>query len=144
MQVVELGFSAIAALAKAWETAEPDEDEDRGRIFLKWKMGCTAIASKYAELLQQAWLVPFQEGVLPVKPSPSCLSDASFLLAPILRHTQSLAEVVSMRIDSLLRVWANLVADWSAWDEHKDESVFDCIDELIDLQVSLNPNIPST
>ncbi|KAG0569597.1 hypothetical protein KC19_6G101400 [Ceratodon purpureus] len=133
-QVVELGFSAIAALAKAWETAEPDEDEDRGKIFLKWKLGCTTIASKYAELLQQAWLAPLQEGTLPVKPSPSCLSDASVLLAAILRHTQSLAEVVAMRIEPLLRVWANLVADWSAWEEREDESVFDSIDELIALQ----------
>lgn len=80
-----------------------------------------------------------QEGTLPVKPPPSCLSDASVLLAAILRFAQSSAEVERMRIEPLLRVWANLVADWSAWGEHEDEFVFDCVDELIDLQVSWFP-----
>jgi len=60
MQVVELGFSAMAALAKAWETADPDQGEDRGKGFLKWKIGCAALATTFAELLQQAWLVPLQ------------------------------------------------------------------------------------
>lgn len=74
---------------------------------------------------------------LPVKPSPSCLSDASVLVAAILRYAQSAAEVQRMRIEPLLRVWANFIADWSAWGEHEDKAVFDCIDELIELQVLL-------
>lgn len=63
---MELGFSAIAALAKAWESAEPEGDAQESnsnkgnKVFLKWKLGCTAVANTFAELLQQAWLLPLQ------------------------------------------------------------------------------------
>jgi len=56
-------------------------------------------------------------------------------VAAILRYTQNVAEVDRMKLAPVLCVWANLVADWSAWSERDDQSVFDCIDELVALQV---------
>lgn len=43
-----------------------------------------------------------------------------------------------MKIEALLQVWANLVADWNAWEEEEDESVFDSIEEAVALQVWSN------
>jgi len=40
-----------------------------------------------------------------------------------------------MKIEALLQVWANLVADWIAWEEEEDEPVFDSIEEGVALQV---------
>lgn len=74
-----------------------------------------------------------------MQPAPSCLSDASLLLAAILRCGQTVAEVERMRLESLIQVWANLVQDWSAWGDGEVDSVFDCIDELINLQVRAHP-----
>ncbi|XP_024375582.1 uncharacterized protein [Physcomitrium patens] len=133
-QVAELGFSAIAALAKAWEAALSDKDKSKGKDSDKWMVGCATVANVFSELLQRAWLVPLQEGAMPVKPQALCLSDASVLLKVILRYGQSSADVVEMKMESLVRVWANLVAASNGWDAHGDEPVFDCIDELIALQ----------
>lgn len=60
MQVVELGFTAVASLAQTWDGAEPDEDEDGGKALTSWKMGCETVAFTLAELLQRAWLTPVQ------------------------------------------------------------------------------------
>ena len=60
VQMVELGFSAVASLAQTWDSAEPDEDEDGGKALASWKIGCASVAYTFAELLQRAWLVPVQ------------------------------------------------------------------------------------
>lgn len=60
------------------------------------------------------------------------------LLAAILRYTQDSTAAASMKIEALLQVWANLVADWNAWEEREDESVFDSIEEAVALQVRSN------
>lgn len=68
-------------------------------------------------------------------PPPSCLSDASVLLATILRYTLDSATATSLKVEFLLYVWANLITDWNAWEEEEDESVFDAIEETVSLQV---------
>nr|PNR26439.1 hypothetical protein PHYPA_031014 [Physcomitrium patens] len=134
-QVVELGFTAVASLAQTWDGAEPDEDEDGGKALTSWKMGCETVAFTLAELLQRAWLTPVQDGCSPQSTPPSsCLSDASVLLAAILRYTRDSTSAATMKIEALLHVWANLVADWNAWEEEEDESVFDSIEEAVALQ----------
>lgn len=60
VQMVELGFTAVASLAQTWDSAEPDEDEDGGKALANWKSGCEALANTFAELLQRAWLTPTQ------------------------------------------------------------------------------------
>lgn len=80
-----------------------------------------------------------QDGCSPQSTPPSsCLSDASVLLAAILRYTRDSTSAATMKIEALLHVWANLVADWNAWEEEEDESVFDSIEEAVALQVCLN------
>lgn len=58
--MVELGFAAVASLAQTWDSAEPDEDEDKGNAIASWKAGCATVAVTFSELLQRAWLAPLQ------------------------------------------------------------------------------------
>lgn len=60
LQMVELGFSAVASLAQTWDSAEPDEDEDGGKALTNWKIGCATVANTFSELLQRAWLTPLE------------------------------------------------------------------------------------
>lgn len=66
LQVAELGFSAIAALAKAWEAALSDKDKSKGKDSDKWMVGCATVANVFSELLQRAWLVPLQVSMKPL------------------------------------------------------------------------------
>jgi hypothetical protein len=69
---------------------------------------------KILPLLVLSRALAIQDGCCaPVTPPPSCL-------------------------EALLQVWANLVADWNAWEEEEDESVFDSIEEAVALQVRSN------
>lgn len=72
----------------------------------------------------------------PPAPPPSCLSDASVLLATLLRYTPDESTVVNLKVEVLLHVWAHLIADWNAWVEEEDESVFDMIEEAVAFQVN--------
>jgi hypothetical protein len=54
VQMVELGFAAVASLAQTWDSAEPDEDKDGGKAIASWKMGCATVAITFSELLQRA------------------------------------------------------------------------------------------
>jgi hypothetical protein len=70
-------------------------------------------------------------------PLSSCLSNASVLLATILRCTPDADVTVNMSVEPLLLVWANLVANWTVWADEEDEFVFDAIQEAIALQVCI-------
>ncbi len=70
-------------------------------------------------------------------PLSSCLSNASVLLATILRCTPDADVTVNMSVELLLLVWANLVANWTVWADEEDEFVFDAIQEAIALQVCI-------
>jgi hypothetical protein len=54
---------------------------------------------------------------------PSCLSDASVLLAATLRYMPDSTAATTMKEEPLLQVWANLVADWNAWEDEEGEAV---------------------
>ncbi|CAM6082528.1 unnamed protein product [Calypogeia fissa] len=131
-QMVELGFSAVASLAQTWDSAEPEEDEDGGKALGNWKAGCITVASTFAELLQRAWLPTSIDGsVVVAAPPPSCLNDASVLLAAVLRYTPDSAVGARLKVEPLLQVWANLISEWNAWEEEEDESVFEAIEEAV-------------
>ncbi|KAJ7567515.1 hypothetical protein O6H91_02G151300 [Diphasiastrum complanatum] len=133
-QVVELGFSAVASLAQAWDNAEPDESEDGGKSLRDWRATCTTVAKMFSELLQQCWLSPAQNGApSEVLPPPSCLNHTSIILCTILKYTSNPDDVPRMKIEQLLQVWADLVADWNAWEEEEDGAVFDAIVEALNL-----------
>ena len=42
--------------------------------------------------------------------------------------------ILELKIPELLLVWAELIADWHAWEESEDMSIFDCIQEVVSLQ----------
>lgn len=138
-QVVELGFSALAAMARCWESAEPGEN-DNGCISPKdWKDGCFSVASAFSHVLQQAWLSHMKEGVVSeLLPPPSCLNEASVLLCLVLKYAHEPQVVTNLKVESVLQVWADLIAEWSAWEEEEDLAVFEAIEEAI----ALNEKIP--
>lgn len=41
--------------------------------------------------------------------------------------------ITEFKLSELLSVWADVIADWHAWEESEDLSVFDCIKEAINL-----------
>lgn len=41
--------------------------------------------------------------------------------------------IQELKVMELLSVWADLVAEWHAWEESEDLSIFDCIKEVINL-----------
>lgn len=131
-QVVELAFSALVAMAHCWDGAEPDEN-DNGSISLDdWKSGCVSVADTFSDLLQQAWLSHVQEGIIcEVLPPPSCLNEASVLICSILKYANEPESVIRHKIEALLQVWADLIAEWSAWEEDEDLAVFEAIQEAI-------------
>lgn len=66
--------------------------------------------------------------------TPSCIDDASMLLRSIILSVTGSNEIQELKISDLLFVWTDLIADWHAWEESEDMSVFDCIQEVVDLQ----------
>ncbi|KAF9592182.1 hypothetical protein IFM89_012676 [Coptis chinensis] len=131
-QVVERGFSALATMTQTWEGSAPEEDEENETR----ETGSSTIARACSALLRQAWLRPEQtmEGDISDGLHPaSCLNDASILLQSIMQFVTEAKEVSEMKLSELLTVWASLIADWHAWEELEDLSIFDCIKEVVHL-----------
>lgn len=68
-----------------------------------------------------------------VSPNPSCLDDLSTLLQSIMLSVSGSIAIQQLKLSELLLVWADLIADWHAWEELEDLSVFDCIKEVVSL-----------
>ena len=51
-QVVELGFSKLVAMAHYWDSAEPDENENRSISLEDLKSSCVSVADTFFDLLQ--------------------------------------------------------------------------------------------
>lgn len=64
---------------------------------------------------------------------PSCIDDSSTLLLSILSSVTGSNVLLELKVSELLLVWADLIADWHAWEESEDLSVFDCIKEVVNL-----------
>lgn len=133
-QVVEKGFSALAAMSQILEGSEPEESEENEESE-KLRSDWATIARAFSVLLSQAWLPPVQtmeeEEASDLLPAPSCINDASILLRSIMRSVTEANEVLDLKVAELLTVWANLIADWHAWEELEDLSIFDCIKEAV-------------
>ncbi|EXB80274.1 hypothetical protein L484_025130 [Morus notabilis] len=139
-QMVEKGFGALAVMAQSWENFL-SEDREQNESSEKWASGRAAVGRAFSVLLQQAWLSPMHPlcGVdQEVEGSnPSCIDDASTLLRSTMLSVTESNEIQELKISELLLVWADMVADWHAWEESEDMSVFDCIQEVVDLQKKL-------
>ncbi|KAL6190783.1 hypothetical protein ACLB2K_037177 [Fragaria x ananassa] len=134
-QMVESGFAALAVMAQIWENdmSEDLEENESNHNFLS---GQATIGRAFSDLLQRAWLAPMHRSdqedntLLP----PSCLDSASTLLRSIMLSVTGSNVILELKVLELLLVWADLIADWHAWEESEDMSVFECIKEVVNLQ----------
>ncbi|KAJ8623513.1 hypothetical protein MRB53_032042 [Persea americana] len=134
-QVVEKGFTALATIAQTWEDSIQDgikENESSS----EWTSGWATISQTFSGLLQQAWLAPVQlmEGEESNSlPPTSCINEASALLGCIMRYITETDATSDMKMAELLVIWAELIADWHAWEEMEDLAVFDSIQDVVNL-----------
>uniref|UniRef100_A0A5B7BY10 Importin N-terminal domain-containing protein n=1 Tax=Davidia involucrata TaxID=16924 RepID=A0A5B7BY10_DAVIN len=134
-QMVERGFAALAVMAQCWEDSVPEEVEQNESSEM-WLSGQATIARAFSDILQQAWLTPVQamEGdVATSLPPPSCIDDSSALLRFIMQGITESNGVLKLKLSELVVVWADLIADWHAWEETEDLSIFNCIKEVVSL-----------
>ncbi|BFG14847.1 hypothetical protein CerSpe_011210 [Prunus speciosa] len=133
-QMVEKGFETLAVMDQSWETFTGEESEEN-ESSEKWASGRVTIARAFSALLQQAWLTPMhslgQEGE--ALPPASCLDSASRLLQSIMLSVTESNVLLELKVSELLLVWAYLIADWHAWEESEDMSVFECITGVVSL-----------
>ncbi|KAJ0980544.1 hypothetical protein J5N97_008799 [Dioscorea zingiberensis] len=131
-QVVERGFAALVVMAQTWDESSDEFRQHENR----WKSGCATIAKTFSCLLQQAWItqtLQMETATASTSPSPSCVNDASALLGFVMRFIVTTNEVSELKITELLAVWAELIAEWHAWEEMEDLAIFNCVREAIDL-----------
>ncbi|XP_062143385.1 importin beta-like SAD2 homolog isoform X2 [Alnus glutinosa] len=131
-QVVEQGFAALAVMAQSWENFMPEELE-QNELSEKWASGRATVGRAFSALLQQAWLSPVHQLEGEASPPPSCIEDASTLLLSVMLSVTGSNVLLELKVSELLLVWADLIADWHAWEETEDLSVFNCIKEVVNL-----------
>ncbi|GAV71639.1 hypothetical protein CFOL_v3_15129 [Cephalotus follicularis] len=130
-QVVEKGFASLAVMAQSWQIFMLEEVE-KIESSEKWAVGQAAIAKSFSALLQQAWLSsnPLE---CEVSPPTSCIDNSSTLLQSIMLSVTGTKDILELKVAELLMVWADLIAEWHAWEESEDLSLFDCIKEVVSL-----------
>ncbi|XP_010270925.1 PREDICTED: importin beta-like SAD2 homolog isoform X1 [Nelumbo nucifera] len=133
-QVVERGFTALATMAQIWEDSVPEETK-QNESGEKWSSGWKNMAGAFSVLLQQAWIRPVQpmEDISHTTSLPSCIDGASKLLLSILRSVSEAGMISELKISELLVAWADVIADWHAWEDVEDLSIFECIKEVVSL-----------
>lgn len=73
------------------------------------------------------------EEASPLLPPPSCIDDSSALLRFIMQSITTSNELLKVKLSELLLVWADLIANWHAWEETEDLSIFNCIKDIVSL-----------
>ncbi|XP_050216139.1 importin beta-like SAD2 homolog isoform X2 [Mercurialis annua] len=135
-QVLEKGFAALAVMAQSWENAVPEDSEQIGSSSKgKWVSGQATIGIALSALLQQTWLMPMQpvDQNDQVSPTPTCMDDLSTLLRSVIVSVTGSDVMLQLKLSELILAWADLIADWHAWEESEDLSIFDCIREVVNL-----------
>ncbi|KAK7264768.1 hypothetical protein RJT34_32378 [Clitoria ternatea] len=133
-QVVERAIAALAVMGQTWEDSRPEESEsDESRE--KWTAGQVTIGRAFAALLQQTWLTPLSTLDQQEQHSPpsSCIEDLSTLLQSVMLSIDGSHMIQELKVSELLSVWADMIAEWHAWEESEDLSIFDVIKEIVDL-----------
>ncbi|KAK2358448.1 ARM repeat superfamily protein [Trifolium repens] len=138
-QVVERGIAALAVMGQTWEDSRPEVSESESNDFQeKWAADQKAIGRAFAALLQQVWLTPLStqdqqdQNVL----TSSCIEDLSTLLRSVMLSIDGNQLVQEFKVTELLSVWAEMIAEWHAWEESEDLSIFDVIKEIVNLDRS--------
>ncbi|KAJ1403033.1 Importin-beta, N-terminal domain [Sesbania bispinosa] len=112
-QVVERAVAALAVMGQTWENSKPEESESNDSRE-KWAAGQVTMGRAFAALLHQAWLT-----------SPCTLS--------VILSIDGNHMVQELKVSELLSVWAEMIAEWHAWEESEDLSIFDVIKEIVNL-----------
>ncbi|KAJ3687433.1 hypothetical protein LUZ61_016597 [Rhynchospora tenuis] len=129
-QVVEKGVACLVVLVQTWVVSIPDGS----------KQHMKDIALVLSNLLRQAWLTPVGRMEEAVIPPPSAINDASMLLGLIIQFTDSPGEANEFKIKELLTAFADIIADYHAWEEMEDQGIFNTIKEAIYLGNKINLN----
>ncbi|TKY54297.1 Importin beta SAD [Spatholobus suberectus] len=133
-QVVERAIAALAVMGQTWENSRSEESES-DKSHEKGAMGQVAIGRAFSLLLQQAWLTPLctldQEDQH--SPPSSCIEDLSTLLHSVLLSIDGNHMIQELKVSELLSVWAEMIAEWHAWEESEDLSIFEVIKEIVNL-----------
>lgn len=136
-QVVERGFAALAVMAHCWEDSVPEEQNGSGE---EWASGQVTTARAFSALLQHSWLSHANPMEDEASPPPSCIDDSSMLLRFIMQSVNDNNMILELKVSELLSVWSNLIADWHAWEESEDLTIFDCMKEIVNLHTKFGLN----
>lgn len=139
-EIVVRGFEALAAMVQSWDDCTSEENE-QNESSEKQLSGWHTVARAFSHLLQWAWLTPLQplefniceDQVSPSLVLSSCLEYSSTLLRFVMRSITKISMLLELKVSELLVVWAELIADWDAWEEKEDLSIFECIKEVVNL-----------
>lgn len=66
-------------------------------------------------------------------PPSSCIEDFSTLLQSVMLSINGNHMIQELQVSELLSVWADMIAEWHAWEESEDLSIFDVIKEVVNL-----------
>ncbi|CAN4112732.1 unnamed protein product [Withania somnifera] len=133
-QMVEQCFATLAVMAQCWEDSASEENEQDGSSQL-WLSGQATMMRAFSDLLQHAWLrsAPLEREVAFSVPPSSCIDDCSTLLGFILQGITQSDDILKLNVSELMLIWSYLIANWHAWEEIGDLSVFKCINKAISL-----------
>ncbi|CBI25943.3 unnamed protein product, partial [Vitis vinifera] len=134
-QMVERGFAALAVMGQSWGESMPEEVE-LSESRETWLSVQATLAKAFSSLLQQAWITavqPMEGAISDLEASPSCIDDSSALLRSIMRSITTYNELLELKVAELLVAWADSIANWHAWEEMEDLSIFECIKEVVNL-----------
>ncbi|CAK8563851.1 unnamed protein product [Lathyrus sativus] len=135
-QVVERGIATLAVMGQTWEDSRPEvSDSESNDLQEKWAADQAAIGRAFAALLQQVWLTPLstQDQQNQNSLTSSCIEDLSTLLRSVMLSIDSSHLIQELKVSELLPVWAEMIAEWHAWEESEDLSIFDVIKEIVNL-----------
>jgi len=69
-------------------------------------------------------------------PNSSCIEDLSTLLRSVMLSVDGNHLIQELKVSELLSVWSAMIAEWHAWEESEDLSIFDVIKEIVNLDGS--------
>ncbi|XP_059280861.1 importin beta-like SAD2 homolog isoform X2 [Lycium ferocissimum] len=128
-------FATLAVMAQCWEDSASEENAQDGSSQL-WVSGQATMMRAFSDLLQHAWLrsaQPMEHEVAFSVPAASCVDDCSTLLGFIVQGITETDELLKLKVSELMLVWSYLIADWHAWEEMEDLSIFNCIKKAVSL-----------
>ncbi|KAF3771480.1 hypothetical protein EJ110_NYTH59723 [Nymphaea thermarum] len=114
LEVFEPAFAALAATSRTWVDSLPEE-EDPNETARDWKTGTATVNREIDVSL----------------PPSSCLDAVSSILGTLMKLIIDKSQLFHLRIEELLVIWSQLIAEWDAWEEMEDMAVFAAIEEVV-------------